>query len=205
MILVGRRQAESTRPSHGRRREVPMKIVDNKFVQEAGSGIACRYIASPSIHPMVQARTGRTLIIHTTEGPTVDAAIGTFLLKKVPSDPRSGLSIHLVVGRDGKDVVQMVPFDRGAVHASAYNSKSIGIEVDYPGDLREQGDAYRLRSLYRPEEYILASPFNDPRFRYWPLFPKEQLDTLVEIARPLLETYHIQDIAGHEELYSYKL
>ncbi len=182
-----------------------MKIADNKFVQEAGSRIACRFVASPNIHPMVQARTGRTLVIHTTEGPSVEAAIGTFLQKSVPGALHSGLSIHLVLGRDGRDLVQMVPFDRGAVHASAYNSKSIGIEVDYPGDLREQGDEYRLRSRYRPEQYILASPFNDPRFRYWPLFPREQLDALVEISRPLLETYQIQDVAGHEELYSYKL
>jgi N-acetylmuramoyl-L-alanine amidase len=182
-----------------------MKIENNRFVEEPGSGIVYRFIASPNIHPMVQAKTGRTLVIHTTEGPSVDAAIGTFQQKSTPGDMHSGLSIHLILGRNGKDVVQMVPFDRGAIHASAYNSKSIGIEVDYPGDLREAGEEYRLRSRFQPGQYILASPFNDPRFRYWPLFPKEQLDTLVEISRPLLETYQIQDIAGHEELYSYKL
>jgi N-acetylmuramoyl-L-alanine amidase len=182
-----------------------MKIEGNKFTVEPGSGIAYRFIPSPNVHAMGQAKTGRTLVIHTTEGPSVDAAIGIFQQKSVPGDIHSGLSIHLVLGRDGKDLVQMVPFDRGAIHASAYNSKSIGIEVDYPGDLREQGVDYRLRSHYRPEQYILASPFNDPRFRYWPLFPRQQLDTLVEISRPLLETYQIQDIAGHEELYAYKL
>jgi len=182
-----------------------MKIENNQFVNEPDSGFNYRFVPSPNIHPMVQAKTGRTLIIHTTEGPSVEAAIGTFLQKSVPGNIHSGLSIHLILGRNGKDVVQMVPFDRGAIHASAYNSKSIGIEVDYPGDLRDSGEEYRLRSRFQPNQYILASPFNDPRFRYWPLFPKEQLDALVEISKPLLETYQIQDIAGHEELYSYKL
>ena len=110
-----------------------MRIENNKFAVEPGDEFNYRFVASPNIHPMVQAKTGRTLIIHTTEGPSVEAAIGVFL-------QRNGLSIHLILGRNGKDLVQMVPFDRGAIHASAYNPKSIGIEVDYPGDLREAGE-----------------------------------------------------------------
>src|SRR5215471_3032770 len=132
-----------------------MRIENNKFVDEPGSGFNYRFVPSPNIHPMVQAKTGRTLIIHTTEGPSVEAAIGVFMQSSVKGNNRSGLSIHLILGRNGTDLVQMVPFDRGAIHASAYNSKSIGIEVDYPGDLRETGEEYRLRSRFEPNQYIL--------------------------------------------------
>ena len=152
----------------------------------------------------------RTLILHTTEGPNVEAAVGFFMIKPTKGVDRSGLSIHLVVGKDRKDgmegidIVQMVSFDRGAVHAAEYNSKSIGIEIDYPGDLRETGSKYKLRSEYPEDTYIYASALNDSSFRYWPLFPKEQLDALLEIAKTLIANYNITDVAGHEELASYK-
>jgi len=180
-----------------------MNIVDNKFVTGPSGTLNFRFEPSPNTRPQAPG-IERTLILHTTEGPSVEAAIGFFLIKPIKGNDRSGLSIHLVVGRDGKDIVQMVSFDRGAVHAAEYNSKSIGIEIDYPGDLRESGSKYKLRSEYPEDGYIYASALNDPSFRYWPLFPREQLDALLEIAKTLLGTYNITDVAGHEELASYK-
>ena len=181
-----------------------MQIIDNKFSRENNSPFDFQFIPSPNVNRSVQSQE-RTLIIHTTEGPSVDAAVGFFSIPRNKHDPRSGLSIHLVLGKDGRQLVQMLSFEKGANHAAEFNSKSIGIELDYPGDLRESGSRYRLRSEFREDQYIQASALNSPHFRYWPLFPKEQLDALLEISKALIDTYEIVDVAGHEELHSYKL
>ena len=181
-----------------------MQIIGNKFLKEDDSIFDFQFIPSPNVNQRPQSRD-RTLIIHTTEGPSVDAAVGFFSIPRNKHDPRSGLSIHLVLGKDGKRLVQMVSFDRGANHAAEFNTKSIGIELDYPGDLRESGSKYKLRSEYSEDRYILASTLNSPHFRYWPLFPKAQLDALVEVSKLLIDQYGITDVAGHEELHSYKL
>src|SRR5687768_9820389 len=103
-----------------------MKIIDNKFVGKRDDRLKYRFVPSPNVNPKIQEKE-RTLIIHTTEGPSVEAAMGIFMQKKVKGNDRSGLSIHLVLGKDGKDVVQMMSFEKGANHAADYNSKSIGI------------------------------------------------------------------------------
>ena len=171
-----------------------------------GESFKVRFVPSPSINPLNQLPE-RTLILHATEGPHVAAAIGTFTTKKVKGDDRSGLSIHLVLGKDGRDVVQMLSFEKGANHAADYNRKSVGIELDYPGDLRESDSASEFKKLskYSPDQYIYASALNDSKFKYWPLYPREQLDALVTICKTLINTYQITDVAGHEELYSYKM
>lgn len=182
-----------------------MNIFEHKFETGQFGSLNFRFDPSPNVKPQAPG-IGRTLILHTTEGPNVGAAVGFFLIKPIKGNDRSGLSIHLVVGKDENvtDVVQMVSFDRGAVHAAEYNGKSIGIEIDYPGDLRETGSKYKLLSEFAPEKYIYASALNDSHFRYWPLFPRKQLDALLEIARTLIANYNITDVAGHEELASYK-
>ena len=187
-----------------RERVSKMKIRDNKFLGEDNDTLDFRFIPSPNVNQHAQLQE-RTLIIHTTEGPSVQAAVGIFSIRKNKNDPRSGLSIHIILGKDGQQVVQMVSFEKGANHAAEFNSKSIGIELDYPGDLRDSGSKYKLRSQYREDQYIQASALNSSHFRYWPLFPKEQLEALVEISNALIKEYPIVDVAGHEELYSYKL
>ncbi len=173
-----------------------MKIENNLLSAEQGE-LNVRFEGSPN--PLTSAQASeRYLIIHATEGASVKGAVGTF-------KARGGLSIHLILGKDGKETVQMLSFDKGGKHANEYNNKSIGIELDYPGDLRESGSKYQLRSEYEEHEYIRAWALNDSRFRYWPLYPKEQLDALLKISRLLIDTYRIKDVVGHEELYSYKL
>ncbi|HJS19114.1 MAG TPA: N-acetylmuramoyl-L-alanine amidase [Anaerolineales bacterium] len=181
-----------------------MKIIANKFQGEDADALDFQFIASPNVNPSVQ-RPERTLIIHSTEGPSVQAAVGIFSIPLHKKDSRSGLSIHLILGKDGRQVIQMVSLERGANHAAEFNSRSIGIELDYPGDLRESGSKYKLRSEYREDQYIQASSLNSPHFKYWPLYPRQQLDALVEISKALINHYQIVDVAGHEELHSYKL
>lgn len=180
-----------------------MNIDNNRLAIDPDEDFDYRFDPSPNISIPNQAAQ-KYLVIHATEGPSVAAAVGTFKIKK-SKESRSGLSVHLVLGKDGKEIVQMLAFNQGGVHASQYNKKSIGIELDYPGDLRESGSKYQLRSEYREDQYILANALNDARFRYWPLYPKEQIDALFKICRALIDHYETTDLVGHEELYSYKM
>jgi N-acetylmuramoyl-L-alanine amidase len=174
-----------------------MKIDNNLLSIDQGEPFNFRFDASPNAHPSAQAPE-RYLILHATEGASVRGAVSTFKTK-------GGLSIHLILGKDGKEIVQMLSLDKGGKHAADHNNKSIGIELDYPGDLRESGSKYQLRSEYKENEYIQAWALNDSRFRYWPLYPQAQLDALLTISKTLLNSYNIKDVVGHEELYSYKL
>jgi hypothetical protein len=45
------------------------------------------------------------------------------------SQERSQVSAHLVLREDGGEVTQMVPFEKKAWHAVAFNSRSIGLEM----------------------------------------------------------------------------
>ena len=174
-----------------------MRIEDHRLSIDQGEIFNFRFDASPNATTQKQSPQ-RYLIIHATEGASVNGAVSTFKMK-------NGLSVHLILGKDGKEVVQMLSFDKGGKHAADYNNRSIGIELDYPGDLRESGSNYQLRSEYRENEYIVATALNDSRFRYWPLYPKSQLDSLLTICKALMDKYQITNVVGHEELYSYKL
>lgn len=175
-----------------------MKISENhRLLLDEGEEFNFRFDPSPNVHPHRQSLQ-RYLIIHATEGASVNGAVNTFKTK-------NGLSVHLILGKDGKELVQMLSLDKGGKHAADYNNKSIGIELDYPGDLRESGSKYQLRSEYEAHEYIQATAFNDLRVKYWPLYPKAQLDSLLKISKTLIDKYEIIDAVGHEELYSYKM
>ncbi|HJR79985.1 MAG TPA: N-acetylmuramoyl-L-alanine amidase [Anaerolineales bacterium] len=175
-----------------------MKISENhRLLLDLDEEFDFRFDPSPNVLQSRQSAQ-RYLIIHATEGASVNGAVSTF-------KARNGLSVHLILGKDGKELVQMLSFDKGGKHASEYNNKSIGIELDYPGDLRDSGSKYQLRSEFAPHQYIQATAFNDSRLKYWPLYPKAQLDALLNISKILIDKYQITNVVGHEELYSYKL
>jgi N-acetylmuramoyl-L-alanine amidase len=164
---------------------------------DEGEEFNFRFDPSPNAITQKQAPQ-RYIIIHATEGASVSGAVNTF-------KTRNGLSVHLILGKDGKELVQMLSFDKGGKHAANYNTKSIGIELDYPGDLRESGSKYQLRSEFEAHEYVQATAFNDLRVKYWPLYPGAQVDSLLRICETLKNKYQILNAVGHEELYSYKM
>ncbi|WPL16417.1 N-acetylmuramoyl-L-alanine amidase AmiD precursor [Thiorhodovibrio winogradskyi] len=80
----------------------------------------------------------RMIVLHATGGPdcidsrsfrggTLDGILGHFLRN------RSRISIHYVIGRDGR-VVSMVPESQVAWHVRGHNQDSIGIELVNDGD-----------------------------------------------------------------------
>jgi N-acetylmuramoyl-L-alanine amidase len=177
---------------------------NNRMVVGRRDGLAFRFVKSPNIAP------GRVnhqfLVIHATEGQHVQSAVNTFL------SVSGGRSIHLILGRDGKELVQMADFDARAQHANEFNTRSIGIELDNTGLLREdpsvQGHFSHI-SRFQPGEYLYGIALNDRgqtpvKLRPWMRYSKEQMEALVLIARLLVEKYNVQ-IVGHEEIKSFKL
>ena len=112
-----------------------MKVENHQIVAEVGDPFQFRFIKSPNFKPQLSARQ---LVIHATEGSTVAGAIGTFL--------NGEKSVHLILGKDGRDLVQMVAFNNKGVHAHDYNNTAIGIELDYPGLLTGKPGNFNSRS-----------------------------------------------------------
>jgi len=153
-----------------------------------------RFNPSPNVSPKPQLPQ-RTLIIHAPARASVNDAVSEFG-KKPPKEGLLGSSRHLILGKDGREIVQMVPFNTGALHAPGYNGRSIGIELQYPGEL------LKLTREVKAHEYILASGLANSRYGHWPLYPKAQLDSLLMIAAALLKKYpaEITDVVARDEI-----
>ena len=166
---------------------------------EKEQGFRYRYDESSHKNPNAQLQQ-RTLVIH---APTSASAEGAFAqLKQKP--PRSGVlsrSTHVVLGRDDKKIIQMLPFQLGANHAPGFNNRSIAIDLVYPGELVEKGPSFQLKSKFGDNEYILASGLgSSSRYGYWPLYPREQLEMLLKIAGLLKDRFNIVDAVAYDEI-----
>ena len=95
-----------------------------------GTGLGARWQPSPNF----DARRAAFVVIHYTAGDTSGRALRTL------TSPRSGVSAHYLIGRDG-GLLQLVDERARAWHAGAsrwgpahdLNSASIGIELDNDG------------------------------------------------------------------------
>ena len=118
----------------------------------------------------------------------------------------SGLQLfHLLIGRDGREIVQMVPFDRKAGVNFNFNKTAISLGLINPGDLafsrRTEGSINDI-SRFTPQEVLSAFGENDNRFRWWATYPSAQLDLLLEICLTLIEHFRIRTVRTYEELLS---
>jgi N-acetyl-anhydromuramyl-L-alanine amidase AmpD len=102
----------------------------------------------------------RKIVLHATGGPdcdssrrfrggTLDGIVGHFLRN------RSRISIHYVIGRDGR-VVAMVPESQVAWHARGHNQDSIGIELVNDGDGVDQYSDAQIQRLIELLRGLLA-------------------------------------------------
>jgi N-acetylmuramoyl-L-alanine amidase len=175
---------------------------NNRLIVEDSDGFNFRFVPSPNVRP--GGINYQYLVIHGTEGQNVSGAIAHF------QNVKRGTSIHLILGRDGKELVQMVEFNRRAQHAMQYNPKALGIELDYTGPLNETpGNEHLFNhiSKFQRGAYIYAIGLNDRNglktVRPWPRFPQVQLEALIPITRLLVEHFGLQ-IVGHEEISDVK-
>ena len=172
-----------------------MKIVNHRLVKEEGDPFSIWYDQSPN---MGGSMTTQHLIIHATQGPL----LGTINWFK----QHSGTSTHLIISEDGDEIIQMVPFNRRAVHAHAYNANSIGIELEYPGPLlNSRSIMYRYIQRFPLNQQFTTTPQNDTRLRTWTTFQPPQLETLLKVTNLLRETYRFDSVIRHEDINSGKL
>jgi N-acetylmuramoyl-L-alanine amidase len=176
-----------------------MKIVNQRLVHDDDS--PCRFQMSPNTN--IGTLQPEYLVIHYTEGQTLEGAVIWL------TSPNSGVSSHLVIGRDGT-VVQLVPFDRIARHAgeSQWNGRvrlnrySIGIELDNAGLLVRTRNGWKsaFGRIYPDEDVIEATHKFGTRRYGWHKFTPEQIAACREVAVALVRQYGLLDIVGHDDI-----
>ena len=172
-----------------------MKIENHLLIKEEGDPYNIWFDHSPNQGGLL---TPRHIILHATQGPLL-GTISWF-------QQAAGTSTHLIISDDGDEIVQMVPFNRRAVHAHEYNGNSIGIELEYPGPLLDTPIiTYRFKERFDPKERFETRPQNDDRVRTWTSFQPAQLETLIEVTRLIQATYGTESIIRHEDINAGKL
>jgi N-acetylmuramoyl-L-alanine amidase len=169
-----------------------MRVENHKLAMEAGDDFNFHFEPSPHVNSKLLGEE-RIIVIHAPGSGSVSGAAST--------NKTSGQSRHLIVGRDGRVIWQTLSFDKLAKHlffagAGKYDNKTIAIELEYPGEL--------TRGTLPLDQYIRASPLNNSRYGNWPLYPKEQLDTLLRIVTTLASHYKITDVLGYEEIADHR-
>jgi N-acetylmuramoyl-L-alanine amidase len=111
------------------------------------------------------------------------------------------ISAHLIIGKDGSEIVQMGEFDRSAIHHPGFNKTSLAIRLDYPGSLIDHPNHFKSIHKFEPSRILFATPVRGTKTRPWPLFPKAQLDTLLAVLRALLDKFEsIHSIFANDEV-----
>lgn len=167
-------------------------IIENHTIKtETTDKFQAKFIESPNFYSTLSPKK---LIIHYTEGPHAQSAIDTFKKEGNPS-------AHLIISRDGKEVIQMVPFNKRAKHMAFSNNNvdTIGIELDYPGCLSPKPHAYKYMHDYPANKRIIGYINRDERV--WPIYPIDQLECLFQICKKLIEEFpEINEIKAHADL-----
>ncbi len=174
---------------------------NNRLVKDQGEDYKITFDGANVVAPAIQDAK-RTLVIHAPPSGSVGGAVQT-IKDNLKINKNFSFSAHIVVGRNGKDITQMIPFHTGANHADKeYNKRSIAIYLEYPGELIKKENEARWREKYPGIEFVLGTPLGSSRFGDWPLYPKAQLDTLLAIGKALKKKYNINDAVAFDEVLS---
>ncbi len=176
-----------------------MKIIDHQLYRDDGAP----YPFKPSPNTGSKLQTPYYVVIHYTAGPNANHAVNWL------TNPASGASAHLVIGRDGA-IAQLVRFDTIAWHAgtsswdglSGLNKYSIGIELDNAGPLSRVGDQWAawFCNTYSNDQVIEAVHKNRTALQGWQMYTPEQLFTALKVCMLLVEHYQLRDILGHDDI-----
>jgi N-acetylmuramoyl-L-alanine amidase len=175
-----------------------MNIINHRLVMEAGEGTSIP--VGPGTFILNQPQMPeQQIVIHAPGWRKVAGAVGTMHDRPKPGFNKR--SVHLVIGEDGKQFAQMLPFNKVANHIFNNNSKSIGVDLVYRGSRGEPEDSPKVtKSEFLQEPHILASSLNNSAFSRWSLFPREQLDTLFKICQTIDIGTEIVDVVACEEI-----
>ena len=147
--------------------------------------------------------TPKYLIIHYSASPSLDGTVD-WLCR-----PDSGVSAHIVIGRDG-EVVQIAKFNQKAWHCGlsewngeeGMNDRSIGIELIGLGYVRKDKDGkfWKGGREVPIEEVKLATHKNETDPRYWHKYTDEQIEVCKNVAREIFHAYNLKEILGHDDI-----
>jgi N-acetylmuramoyl-L-alanine amidase len=179
-----------------------MRIDENdRLVNEDGEVFNIREDKANVVTPAIQ-ELKRALVIHAPPSGSVSGITDT-IKANLKINSRFSNTVHIVLGRDGKEIVQMIRLNAGANHADKdYNKRSIAIWLQYPGELVKKENEARWREKYPGIEFVLGTPLGSSRYGTWPLYPKEQLDTLLAIGTALKKKYKLADAVSYDEILS---
>ena len=151
----------------------------------------------PNQRPGLKPGDIKNLVIHAIQVSSMQNAVNGYLA--------SARSLHLLIERNGKEIVQMVDFDHVAVHANEYDNSSLGIGLIYPGYLTEKPGFFFSKNRFDPLDIIFAQSVNDDKQRWYPFYPQEQLDALLEITRLLGKAFGLERILVRHEINQFDL
>lgn len=193
---AGARNAGRTREM---REHIMFQVVNDRL---AKGRAAVPFVPSPNHGGRIRPRI---VVIHDTAGTTAGGAISWF------ANPRSRVSAHFVVGRDGA-VTQMVECDVRAWHCepATYkgqprpNAFSIGVEIVNPGLLRlKDGRCYDWtgRNSWPASECVEIDSRPHGGRHWWLPYTGEQIRAVDQLVRALAIAYpSIIDVVGHYEI-----
>lgn len=161
------------------------------------------HLLTPSIQRLIPGGADlpirRFLVIHFTAGASAQSSIDYW------NQLANGVCAHIVIDRDGT-IYQCRPFNRTAGHAGpskwrdphtgklysgTLNKVAIGIE------LANGGDTYPTKfSTLKP---TWSRHKNGGRERNWETYPAAQIDACLALSKLLVDTYHLDDILGHDD------
>jgi N-acetylmuramoyl-L-alanine amidase len=170
-----------------------MIIKEDKLSSELTDSFTVKEDPSPNSYSTL---VPKRIVIHYSESDNIESIISTFKIN-------DGSAAHLIVSRDGKQVVQMVPFNKKAAHTIFFNDDTIGIELDYVGYLHTNTHSTHFKHLnnFPPEKRLWGYYIRGDRYQFWPLYPTEQLTTLLALCKELVKIYPtITSIVGHGDI-----
>lgn len=153
----------------------------------------------------------RFLVLHFTAGWTAQSSIDFWRTAKA-----KGANAHIVIDRNG-DVYQCRPFNRTAGHAGTsfwrdpntgigynnLNTCSIGIEIANMGQVKKDAvyhPTLKKQGFEGEMAKVLSRHKNGGPETYWELFPEEQIESVINISRAIVERYNLDDVVGHEDI-----
>jgi hypothetical protein len=131
--------------------------------KDAGDGWDFRDERTPNVGRSLEPHE---LIIHATGRASVENAESNYKKK-------GRGSAHLLLGKNGKELVQLVPFNRRAHIAFGHNQSSIVVGLDYYPTSKNKLDA-------DPSSYLVVIANNNKPYRV-ALFNPERLNALVDL------------------------
>ncbi|MBE4950011.1 N-acetylmuramoyl-L-alanine amidase [Chryseobacterium culicis] len=168
------------------------------------SGESISFIETPNKEGII---IPEYIIIHFTAGRGAENSINWF------KDPTAKASAHVIIDSDGR-ITQMVEFNKKAWHAgrsrwadrSGFNDFSIGIELENPGRLTKVNERFYawFEKEYSKDVVVTAKHKHENETSYWHSFTEKQLETCFQVCKLLMETYHIKNILGHDDIAPFR-